>query len=151
MLGLVARYFLDTSALVKRYVEEPGSDVVDGVFAGAHAGDAVVVVSYWNIGEAAVVFDKYGRLLGLDSVGVFRTMLRELRMLSRARGLVLVRVSSRVLRMAVERVFRYHVYVADAVQLASAERAGAEWFLTGDRKLAGLAEKEGFRVVRLFG
>ena len=53
--------------------------------------------------------------------------------------------------MAVERVFRYHIYVADAVQLASAERAEAEWFLTGDRKLAGLAEKEGFHVVRLFG
>lgn len=145
------RCFLDTSALVKRYVEEPGSDVVDGVFARAHAGDAVIVVSYWNIGEAAVVFDKYGRMLGLDAVGVFRTMLRELRMLSRARGLMLVRVSSRVLRMAVKRVFRYHIYVADAVQLASAERAGAERFLTGDRKLAGLAEKEGFQVMRLFG
>ena len=33
-------YYLDTSALVKRYVEEPGSEVVDKIYAKAYKGDS---------------------------------------------------------------------------------------------------------------
>ncbi len=49
-------YYLDTSALVKRYVKEPGSEVVDKIYAKAYRGIAVIAISYWNIAEAAVVF-----------------------------------------------------------------------------------------------
>jgi hypothetical protein len=38
-------YYLDTSALVKRYVVEPGSEVVDMVFRDAYRGLAVVSYS----------------------------------------------------------------------------------------------------------
>ena len=140
------RYYLDTSALVKRYVEEPGSEVVDEVFSRAHAGEVTIVLSYWNVGEAAVVFDKYEKRVGLDAAGVLRTMLRELRMLARARSAILVGVTPRILRRAVVLVLKHHVYVADALQVASAKRAGARRFLTGDEELAEVAEAEGLEV-----
>ena len=54
-------YYLDTSALVKRYVKEPGSEIVDRIYTKAYRGLAVIAASYWNITEAAVVFDKYER------------------------------------------------------------------------------------------
>jgi len=56
-------YYLDTSALVKRYVSERGSESIDQIFTNAHSGEATIASSYWNVGEAAVVFDKYGRVL----------------------------------------------------------------------------------------
>jgi hypothetical protein len=55
------RYYLDSSALVKRYISEPGSDSVDDIFEGALFGSNVIIISYWNIGEAATVFDKFSR------------------------------------------------------------------------------------------
>ena len=52
-------YYLDTSALVKRYVAEPGSNVVDEIFGRVYRGMGILTFSYWNIAEAVVVFDKY--------------------------------------------------------------------------------------------
>ncbi len=143
------RYYLDTSALVKRYVTEPGSSIVDRVFEKAHRGDVVVVFSYWNIGEAAVVFDKYERKLGLEARKIFQTMLKELKMLCRARSAVIVDITPRTIREAVRLVFKYHIYIADALQVASAKKANTQKFLTGDRKLAEISEAEGLETIYL--
>ena len=51
--------YLDTSALVKKYLEEPGSRIVDSLFEDAYTGVRTPVFSKWNLGEAAGVFDKY--------------------------------------------------------------------------------------------
>lgn len=143
------RYYLDTSALVKRYVKEPGSEVVDEVFMRAHAGEASIALSYWNIGEAAVVFDKYERRTGLDATAIFHTMLRELRMLARARYAILVGVTPRILRESIILVLKHHVYIADALQVTSAKRAKARKFLTGDEELARVARAEGLETIYL--
>jgi len=76
-------YYLDTSALVKRYVSGLGSDVVDEIFSNAYRGLNVLAFSYWNIAEAAVVFDKYGRRLGLNARNLLRNLLREARTLAK--------------------------------------------------------------------
>ena len=39
-------YYLDTSALVKRYVSEPGSNVVDDVFSRCYRGVGKIFFSY---------------------------------------------------------------------------------------------------------
>ncbi|MGB9717673.1 MAG: type II toxin-antitoxin system VapC family toxin [Thermoproteota archaeon] len=143
------RYYLDTSAIVKRYVKEHGSQRVDDLFNKAHKGSAVIVFSYWNVGEAAVVFDKYGEKLGLKSAEVFRTMLRELRMLFRARSAIMVNVTPKTVRESVKLVFKHHLYVADAVQIVSAKQAGAHKLVTGDRKLAEVSVTEGLETLCL--
>lgn len=139
-------YYLDTSALVKRYVAEPGSDVVDGVFRDSYRGAATVALSYWNLAEAAAVFDRYGRRLGLDAGAALRNMLRELRTLARLQRARLVGVTPQLLMASMKIVMRHHVYVADALQVASAREAGADELLTGDRALAEVASREGLKV-----
>lgn len=42
------------------------------MFNRAHKGLIVIVSSYWNVGEAAVVFAKYGGKPGLKSAEVFQ-------------------------------------------------------------------------------
>lgn len=139
-------YYLDTSALVKRYVTEPGSDLVDRVFRDAYRGAATVALSHWNLAEAAVVFDRYGRRLGLDARAVLRSMLRELRTLARLQGARVIGVTPPLLRASINIVMRSHVYVADALQVASARGVSADEFLTGDRALAEVASREGLKV-----
>ena len=59
-------YYLDSSAMVKRYVMEYSSDVVDRVYSKTLAGEAVLAFSLWNIGEVLGVLDKYYRRKWLD-------------------------------------------------------------------------------------
>ncbi|MEM1509190.1 MAG: type II toxin-antitoxin system VapC family toxin [Thermofilaceae archaeon] len=142
------RYYLDTSAIIKRYVEEQGSRTVDDLFNRAHKGSVAIILSYWNIGEAAVVFDKYERL-GLKSTEVFKVMLRELRMLLRTRSAILVNVTPRIIRESVKLVFKHHLYIADAIQITSAKQANARILVTGDARLAEACRAEGLETVYL--
>lgn len=75
---------------------------MDDLFEKAHRGLLTIVSLYWNVGEAAVVFDRYGEKLGLNAGDIFRTMLRELRMLCRARFAALVNVTPKTIRGSVE-------------------------------------------------
>jgi predicted nucleic acid-binding protein len=140
-------YYLDTSALVKRYVEEPGSETVDAIYADAYRGVKALSFSYWNIAEAAVVFDRYARRLGLDARKVVRGMLREATTLSRLHRLLVVGVSPSILRASIELVLKHHIYVADALQVASAKGVGSSKVVTGDRVLASVAEAEGLKAL----
>lgn len=137
------RYYLDTSALVKRYVLERGSDVVDRVFAEAHAKKSSIALSLWNVGEAAVVFDKYGRRIGLDPKKTMRLMLSELRTLSLIHSLVVVRVSHRAVLRSAKVALRHGIYVADALQIVSCEISKSTELLTADRELYEVAVSEG--------
>jgi predicted nucleic acid-binding protein len=51
--------YLDTSGLVKRYVEERGTEVLDRLYGAAEAGSITVSFSIWNLGEALGVLDRY--------------------------------------------------------------------------------------------
>jgi predicted nucleic acid-binding protein len=44
----LADAYLDTSALVKRYVQEPGTIAVDIVFDKASIGALAIATSVWN-------------------------------------------------------------------------------------------------------
>ena len=57
----VESIYLDTSALIKRYILEEYSEHVDRLYREAHAGRVRIGFSIWNIGEVAVVLDKYER------------------------------------------------------------------------------------------
>ncbi len=50
--------YLDSSAIVKRYLREAGSDIVKELYMGAYNGELAVAFSIFNIGEALSVFDK---------------------------------------------------------------------------------------------
>ncbi len=104
---------------------EPGSDVVDEIFARCYRGLSKLSFSHWNIAEAAVVFDKYEKRLGLNARSLPLNLLREVKTLARLRRLILVDVSPKVLRQAVRLVLKHHIYMADALQLMPAAKVGS--------------------------
>ena len=53
--------YLGSSAIVKRYVAEKGSKVIDKMYDKAKNSQLKIVFSIWNIGEVIGVFDRYFR------------------------------------------------------------------------------------------
>ena len=137
--------YLDTSAIIKRYIIEEGSDRIDDFYQRAHAGRIRLAFSAWNVGEVAVVLDKYEkRGIVKDAKAVFEKFLGETRLLIKLGQLKIVSLNFNILTQAVNYVFKYGIYLADAVQIASAKNF--EVFITYDKKLAKIASLEGLMV-----
>ncbi len=56
---------------------------------------------------------------------------------------LIVLLKVRILREGWKLIEKYHVYEADAIQIASAKYVGSSKFLTGDRQLYEIAVEEG--------
>ncbi|MGH9877007.1 MAG: type II toxin-antitoxin system VapC family toxin [Nitrososphaera sp.] len=53
--------YFDTSAVIKEFVPEVGSDLVDDVSNAARAGKLKVIMSIWSVNEAVAVIDRLTR------------------------------------------------------------------------------------------
>ncbi len=142
----VPRVYLDTSILIKRYVKEENSSIADTYFHLAQRGEAVICLSEINLGESAVVFDKYSRKLGIDARERLRTMLSELGLLERSSSVEIYPVGSHTIRKAARTVLEQHVYIVDAIQLETCIEAEAAVFCSADRGLNATARKLGIET-----
>jgi len=136
--------YLDTSALVKRYVEEEGTQEVDKLFDSAYRGSAVLATSVLNIGEAASVLNKKARRgeLAGDVKTAVSLMLREVKTLTRLGSFVVMPLGGKILRGSIAVVLRHHIYVVDALQIATCKYVRCETLYTADKKRAEAAEAE---------
>jgi predicted nucleic acid-binding protein len=143
--------YLDTSALVKRYVEEEGTQEVDMLFDSAYRGSAVLATSVLNIGEAASVLDKKARRgeLAGDVKTAVSLMLREVKTLTRLGSFVVVPLVGKILRESIAVVLRRHVYVVDALQIATCKYVRCKTLYTADKELAEVAKAENIASVHL--
>ena len=91
------------------------------------------------------MLDKYHRrgILG-KAKEVFSKFIGETRLLVKLGHLKLIPLNLKILIESTTYVFKYGIYIADAIQLASAKRADS--FLTFDKELAQMAEIEGLKV-----
>lgn len=142
----VARVYLDTSILVKRYIKEADSEIADAVFHQAQRGEAVICSSEINLGEAAVVFDKYSRKVGIDARDRLQTMLSELNSLERSSAFEIYPFSSHIIRKSISTLLEHHIYIVDAVQLETCVEAEGTVFFTADMELKAVAERIGLKT-----
>jgi len=144
--------YLDSSAIVKRYVEEAGSEIVCELYDSALAGELTLSFSAWNIGEVLGVLDRYWRRGWLEdeSYAAARAMfIGETVRLLKLKVLLLVPLHIRLLANAWRLVEKHHIYQADALQIISAKHVGANELYTGDEDLHKAASAEGVRSVML--
>lgn len=139
-------FYLDTSAIAKRYVREPGSVQVRDLFRRRRT----VAVSRLAYAELAAAVARLSRVGALDDAArdlILGRLGRDFSALTvvEARRAIVERVPSLVLRNPL-RGF-------DALQLATAltlhEDAGAVDFWTADQRLAAAARAEGLRTTPL--
>lgn len=135
--------FLDTSALVKVYVRERGSDVVRDL-AGTHPA-LVCGMAYV---EARAAFARRGRE-GTPDAGALAAALRLLE--GHWGRLGVIALDPALLRSAADLCDRHPLSAGDAVQLAAALRARREGatltFVGSDRRLLDAAAAEGLAVL----
>lgn len=140
------RLYLDTSALVKRYVVEDGTPNVDSVFEDAIAGNTIIRTSYWNVGEAAGVFDKMERKGKVAFTSAMERFLTEARALRASGNMEFIEISNKLIEDSIAYLAKHHIYISDALQLASFVQSDCEELITADKGLRNVAEKEGLKA-----
>jgi len=144
--------YLDTSSIVKRYVEETGSPVADFIYAKAEAGVHHIVMSLWNVGEVIGVLDSYRARELLDDEALHKALKSFL-----AESEKMIRLGSvRILPLTVDTltetyalVLRHHIYQADALQVATCKTSASNMFLSADKKLLKVARAEGLDALNI--
>lgn len=137
--------FVDSSAVVKLYVPEPGHEVI------RRRQDLMVVASVTRVEVVAAFWRKHriDELAAADAATLAAAFEADL---DESGRFATVSTSPDVLRLAVEAVARHGLRAYDAVQLGTALAArgavpGLEAFGAFDRQLRRAAEAESFEVV----
>jgi predicted nucleic acid-binding protein len=140
--------YLDTSAIIKRYVIERGSNLMNEVYEKALSGNVLLSFSVWNIGEVLGVLDKYRRRRWLDDENYLKARIQflgETLRLIKLRLIKVIPVSTSLLKQSWNLIEKYHIYQADALQLLSAKYVNSERFYTADMSLHEIAIKENLK------
>ena len=144
--------YLDSSAIVKRYVLESGSDIISKIYLKALNGEIILSFSAWNIGEVLGVLDEYHRREWLSSHDYEKAryqFIGETIRLLKLKLLKIVPIRTRLLIQTWFLIKKYHVYEADALQIVSAKHIDAKRFYTGDKRVHEIAIKEGVNSMYL--
>ncbi|RLG59095.1 MAG: PIN domain nuclease [Candidatus Hydrothermarchaeota archaeon] len=144
--------YLDSSAIVKRYIEENGSEVIEEIYNKTLIGDATIAFSLWNIGEVLGALDRYHRRKWIskeEHTSARTQFIAETLKLIKLGRIKLVPVKTRILLESYRLIEEHHIYQADALQIATAKYINTNKFLTADKKLHKIARKEKLNSILL--
>ncbi len=136
----MSRFFVDTSALFKRYIMEPGSEAIDGLARSAGT---------LYISQAAVVelLSNFKRLEAVERVltaPILAELIRAFWTDVETGTLTVVPITSAALRLAGEMLEARYLTPLDALQVAvAASLAGEVIFVSADARLNAAAESLG--------
>jgi predicted nucleic acid-binding protein len=141
------RLYLDTSALVKLYVEEEGSSLIRQAVAEADTV-ATTIIAYV---EAHAAFARRQREKTI-SLSDYRQIIRDFK--ADWRRYLVLEVTERLVERAEELAEDHHLRAYDAIHLASAgvlkERlADVVSFACWDSRLQAAARREGLDLIRI--
>ena len=142
--------YLDSSALVKRYIAEEGSDGVDGLYRRAEGLDVQLAFSLWNIGEVLRAIARArstGQLTQREAEESGWLFLRETLKFRALGALRIVPVGSDVIAGAIPLLLASRLAQPDAIQIATARASGVGAFLAADERLVREALREGLNAL----
>ena len=146
------KLYLDSSTIVKRYIEETGSESVSLLYAKSDVQELTLCFSIWNVGETIGVIDFYrkrGWITEDQGKKAFSNFASETMRLVKFEALELLNVSSAVLTECWELIRKHHVYQTDALQIVECKRAGADVLISADRALLQAARREGLTGINV--
>jgi hypothetical protein len=142
----MARYFIDTSALAKRYMRETGSDWIASLFQ-SDPRHTMLIAQITPVEITSAIYRQYR--LGQMSAGISA---RVVVLFQRHLGqdFTVIRFTNAIVKLASSLTGKYPLHAYDAVQLGTAlstaqRSAGLPKliFLTSDARLRAAAEQEG--------
>lgn len=135
------KIFLDTSALAKRYVQEPGSEEMEALFMTV-ATEVSIATLAWPEFTAALARKVRAREIREESAtGAFEEFERDWDGL-----FVKIALTESVAALAASLTIQHSLKGADAVHLASAIESNAALFVVSDQQLIKASENEGLEA-----
>ena len=142
--------YIDTSAFVKRYHHESGSEKIENLFKEAMQGKKTIYISYWVISETINALDKHQRrgeftsdnlkkVLGALFYDVYNGMKKGY--------LVVAEITPEILTASWEYIVGEHLSAGDAIHLVTALYYGCTEFIASDKRLLKVAEKKGLKIM----
>lgn len=138
--------YLDSSALVKHYVDEFGTNAVDAIFKELETRTIKICFSLWNIGEVSGVLDRYDRKGTVDYVDVEKRFFNDIDRYVGFGSIDVVNITPLLISRSVKTLRKHHIYVADALQIETCRSVKAAILVTADKDLRDAAVKEGMKV-----
>ena len=144
--GVVTHVYLDSSAIVKRYVKEIGSDSVDILYHELEReSDSLIIFSAWNLGEVYGAIDtkhQRGDISKEAMIEALSLLSQETKKFVAMKRVRIIPLGARILAKSRDLIVKYHIYQADALQLETAKETQAEIFISSDRRLVDCAKSE---------
>ena len=136
------KLYFDTSALVKKYISETGSENADKLFLSA----SEIYISI--IGHVEAV-SSFRRLLLEKEIKKKDYELLKSEIAQDFKYFNVIDVSSEIVYDAVKVIDKYQLKSLDSLHLAAAlaVKTDIDYFISSDQKLLKAAENEGFKVI----
>ena len=141
--------YLDSSMIVKRYIQEEGTSFADFIYEQANQGYLTLTYNLLNIGEVLGVFDQYlnRKWITKDSFDVMiAKFIDEMLRLLRLDRLIIIPTHSTLQMEAWPFILENRLYIADALQLTSALYVNTRLFVSGDKELNTVAQKSNLEI-----
>ena len=142
--------YIDTSAFVKRYHSEEGSDVVNRIFEDARNGVKSIVISLWVVSETINALDKHylrGEIPKDEFKKVLAAIFNDIEKGIECRYIQVVDIHREILGASWEYITNDHISAGDALHIATALYAGCDEFMAADKKLLKIAESKGLKPI----
>ena len=140
--------YFDTSAYVKLFKQETGTEEASLLFRLAYNGQIQILMSYWTITETSAVIDKWHRLKEIsdENYPIIRaTIWNNLKSYAQKGSNVgIVPVTNYILRYSIDLINKYQISADDALHLSTGLATDCDSFICADRKLLS---KTGSRVL----
>jgi predicted nucleic acid-binding protein len=137
-------YFLDTSALVKRYHSEKGTDKIDRIFS---QDDRAIVISSISLTEmvSAVNRKKEEKIISRDDLKIALSKFFH----DAIKDFLVLELDGEHIKGSIKLVLKRNIRTLDALQLAVALslKELKVTFVCADKKLVSVAEKEGLQTL----
>lgn len=144
--------YIDTSAFVKYYLEkEKGFEKISKLIDKAKSGKENLTSSFFVIGGAISVFDKWIRLkliIQEELDAVIKRFLADIKQMTDSGALILEPISTTPIIYCLEIITKHHIPINDAIHLytALANKSLIKQFVCSDEILIKAAKAEGLEV-----
>lgn len=143
------KIYMDTSAYVKAYHTERGSEYVNKTFEETEEGRNEIVISIWVISETINAIDIHRRRRELTDEE-FRTVigaiLTDMLNLSSKEKMKIVDIETEIVKLSWEAIIGEHLSASDALHLITAMNQQVDLFLAADKSLIKAAKKKGLNA-----
>ena len=139
------RIYLDTSAFVKNYHTEKGSDEIESIFEDAKNGKYTLVMSIWVISETINALDKHRmrkELTQKELNKIVGTILSDISDLMDNNIVEIIDIETELLKVSWEFIINEHLSCSDSMHLVTALQKNCDLFLAADQYLVKIAKKK---------